>query len=547
MNLLESPLGPALVLVFGALALLLFPRRTSTWLSRSAAVVIALAALGRLIVLRASVVGPGIGWAWQPPVVAAGEIAWVGDSWAWLVGILLLIEALVALLLEEAEGRRPRSVYVATLLLAAASLLFILSANLLTLTIAWVLMDLALALRVGPVARPGVAVRAWGVNSLGAWLLLAALLAAGPAAARFAPLAGPLPTLSRTIVVLLALLRLGAYPLHLWRDPRAAQELGPAVALFLLAPTAGLWLLGRAAALGQPGWLLTRQWAALGVFALMGSALAAWTEADDARSIGWVLINRASLGLLAVVLYPAGGTAAVTWPLISLALGGAALLIGLASDARWGWHLPALAAIVALFGLPFTSGFPLRSSLARLGLAPPSGNVVLWAGLLLADSLLVAALLRSWQAVRAGSNPRPATVARVLLAALLVVPPLLVAGLRPPLVAHLIGLDPMIFGFAPASQLLQVRWSAVRWGLIIPLAFGILLAWGRTRIFAGLRGWQMAVTAVVSLEWVYRSGRRAAAIIASALRGAVAMVEGEGYLGWLVLAGLVIWVLSLRQ
>jgi len=546
-NLLESPLGPALILIFGALALLLFPRRTSTWLSRSAAVVIALAALGRMIVLRTSVVGPGVGWAWQPPVVAAGEIAWVGDGWAWLVGILLLTEALVALLLEEAEGRRPRSVYVATLLLAASCLLFVLSANLLTLTVAWVLTDLALMLRVGPIARPGAAVRAWGISSVGAWLLLVALLAAGPAAARLAPLTGPLPSLSRTVVVLLALLRLGAYPFHLWRDPRAAQELGPTVALFLLAPTAGLWLLGRAAALGQPGWLLTRQWAALGVLALIGSALTAWTEPDDARSVGWVLINRASLGLLAVVLYPAGGTVAVIWPLISLALGGAALLIGRASEARWGWHLPVAAAIVALFGLPFTSGFPLRSALARLGFSPPTGNLPLWVGFLLADSLLVAALLRSWQAARAGSQPRPATVARVLFAALLVVPPLLVAGLRPPLVAQLVGLDPMIFGFAPASELLQVRWSTVRWSLLIPIALGTLLAWGRARIFAGWRGWQMAVTAVVSLEWVYRGGRRAAAIIAGALRGAVAIVEGEGYLGWLVLAGLIIWVLSLRQ
>ena len=546
-NVLESPLGPALVLFFGALALVLFPRRTSTWLSRSAAIVVALAALGRMIVLRSSVVGPGVGWAWQPPVVAAGEIAWVGDGWAWLVGILLLTEALVALLLEEAEGRRPRSVYIATLLLTAACLLFVFSANLLTLTVAWVLMDLALALRAGPVARPGVAVRAWGINSLGTWLLLVALLAAGPAAARLAPLTGPLPQLSRTIVVVLALLRLGAYPLHLWRDPRAAQELGPAVALFLLAPTTGLWLLGRAAALGQSGWLLNSQWEALGVLALIGSALAAWTEPDDARSVGWILINRASLGLLAVVLYPAGGTAAVTWPLISLALGGAALLIGRASEVRWGWHLPVIVAIAALFGIPFTSGFPLRSGLATLGLAPPTGNLVLWIGLLLADSLLVAALLRSWQAARAANNPRPVTVVRVLAAALLVVPPLLVAGLRPPLVARLIGLDPMIFGFAPASQLLQVRWPAVRWGLFVPLVLGALLTWGRARIFTGLRGWQMAVTAVVSLEWVYRGGRRTAAIIASGLRGAVAIVEGEGYWGWLVLAGLVIWVLSLRQ
>ena len=544
MNLWETPLGPALILLAGALALLLFPRRASRWLIRSAALVIAGSALGRLLLLRAKAAGPGVGWAWQPPVVSGGEIGWVADGWSWLAGMLLLAEALVTLLLEEAEGRFPRSAYLSTLLLAATCLLFVFSANLLTLAVTWVAMDLALALRTGPIAWPGVTVRAWGVSSVGGWLLLIALLAAGPAAARLAPLTGPLPSLSRTLLVLLALLRVGAYPFHLWRDPRAAQELGPAVALFLLAPTAGLWLLGRAAELGEPGWLLTIQWAALGVLALLGSGLAAWAEPDDGRSVGWVLINRASLALLAVVLYPAGGIAATVWPLINLALGGAALLIGRASGMGWGWRLPMLAAMAALFGLPFTSGFPLRPALARL--APPDGNAILWAILLLADALLAAALLRAWQTPRGEVGLRTVTLARVLGAALLIVPPLLVAGLRPPLVAQLIGLTPLLSGFVDASHLLQVRWTAVRWSLLVPLVIGTLLAWGREHIFTGLRGWQMAVTAVVSLEWVYRGGRRVAAVLASGLRGAVAILEGEGYLGWLALAGLIIWILSLR-
>ena len=56
-------------------------------------------------------------------------------------------------------------------------------------------------------------------------------------------------------------------------------------------------------------------------------------------------------------------------------------------------------------------------------------------------------------------------------------------------------------------------------------------------------GWQRGIAAIVSLDWLYRAvaadldcGRRHLQYFAR-------LGEGEGYLGWLALAGLMLWVL----
>jgi len=91
-------------------------------------------------------------------------------------------------------------------------------------------------------------------------------------------------------------------------------------------------------------------------------------------------------------------------------------------------------------------------------------------------------------------------------------------------------------------QLQQV--SPVVWiSLLLPWAAGALLAWGRERLLAGLRGGQEVVSRAVSLEWGYGALRWAVERTADLLRGLGAVVEGEGYLGWLGLAALLGWLL----
>lgn len=546
MNAFQTPLGPALILSLGALALLILPVHASPWLRRLLATFTALLALLLTWRLWPQIGVSSVGWPWQPPIVSGRYIGWVVDGWSWLASLLLLIETTVALLLEEAEGRHRRAVYSATLFLAATCLGFVFAATLLTLLFLWFLMDLALALRAQPASHPGAFVRAWGIGSFGIWFLLAALLAAGPSASQPISLMEPIPSLSRTLLILAALLRIGIYPMHLWRDPTAADEPGPFVALFLLVPTSGLWLLGHAVSLGDGrGWSPTILWATLGVLALLGSALAAWAEGNEARSRGWILVNRASLVFLIVAFHRPPAQVGVAWALVNLALGGAALAVGHAAGEGWGWRFPIVVGAAALWGLPLTTGFPMRLSLARL--APPHGNWPLWLVLLLAETLLAAALWRNLAVQqRAVPTLHTATLARLLFAALLTTPAIIALGTLPPLLGRIIGLSSVSTDLAPLLTILKETTLPLWIHLTVPLLLGLLLAVWRKAIFTGLRGWQTAIIAIAGLEWLYRGTRRSAAWLTAGLRGGSTLFEGEGYLGWLLVIGLVIWALLSR-
>jgi len=58
-----------------------------------------------------------------------------------------------------------------------------------------------------------------------------------------------------------------------------------------------------------------------------------------------------------------------------------------------------------------------------------------------------------------------------------------------------------------------------------------------------MRGWQRGIAAIVSLEWLYQAIAGIGALAGAGLRYFAALGEGEGYLGWLALAGVVLWVL----
>jgi hypothetical protein len=56
-------------------------------------------------------------------------------------------------------------------------------------------------------------------------------------------------------------------------------------------------------------------------------------------------------------------------------------------------------------------------------------------------------------------------------------------------------------------------------------------------------GWQRGIAGLVSLEWLYQAIAFGFAAIASALQYFARLGEGEGYLGWLALGILILWVL----
>ncbi|MEI8079584.1 MAG: hypothetical protein WCH61_08160, partial [bacterium] len=65
------------------------------------------------------------------------------------------------------------------------------------------------------------------------------------------------------------------------------------LALHLIVPTTGLWLLGRIHESAGAHWLHRPEWAALGALALLGTALAAWVADDEGWRWRWIAVNRA--------------------------------------------------------------------------------------------------------------------------------------------------------------------------------------------------------------------------------------------------------------
>ena len=92
------------------------------------------------------------------------------------------------------------------------------------------------------------------------------------------------------------------------------------------------------------------------------------------------------------------------------------------------------------------------------------------------------------------------------------------------------------------AALTQMR-KSVWIGLGVSAALGVALGLLRERIFGQMAGWQRGIVAVVSLEWLYQAAAFGLNALAAALQYFARLGEGEGYLGWLALAGLVLWVL----
>ena len=540
-NFFITPLGPGFALLLGALTLT-FVRRT---LPRAVPLVIALLAIisaGGLLLRLGSLGFPSqFARPWNPVTLPGGTWLWRVDGWSWLVAVLLLLLGAVALLLawgEPQAGRAPT--LAATLILLAAASFFLFSANLLTLAASWVMLDVALGLRAA--AEGGeVGGRAWVLNGLGMLFLLGALLFAGPAGAQ-QPLSGSVAPLSVLTLLLAALLRCGAYPLHGWLMPQQRKSRSGAITLHLMAPLAGLWLLGQVHYLAGPYWLLQPAWVAVGMLGMFGSGLAAWLAEEQSSRWAWVAINRVSLAGLAAALATEKGPGAVAWPLAMLALGAGELAVGQAIGRVWGWRMPLALAVLTLIGLPGTPGFPARSALVRLASSP--GFLPFWGLVLLAETLLVAALLPELiRHSRPSPQPvAPGTAVPLITSAVLLAVPLLIWGLQPPLLASLVGLPAEGLIFQPLQgQLREATWAT--WvSLLLPWAGGALLTWRRERIFAGLRGWRRAVSRVVSLEWGYGVLGWMVEQTAAVLRGLAAVLEGEGYLGWLGLTALLGWL-----
>lgn len=579
------PLGPVAALALGALFLALGQRlivqrvlragvsgsrlddvaRTEFFLLRlrlPTALLFVAAAVALLLALRGDVGRTVLQWTWQPLTVAGSVLVWRLDGWNLLASLLLLALTAVALLIPtgqaplldvlRAGGSTARRTLrfdrldneiESTLLLAAASILFVCSGNVITLSVSWVILDAALALRVRPGISAEPAGRVWSMLSLAGLLPLLLLAVLGEQGIRTSLAGDSFSALQWWLLWLAALVRAGVYPLHFWLTGPGMTSRGGVVALSLIAPTAGLWLVARSHAVALSEWLQRPEWVALGALALLGTALVAWTTEDGAWRWRWIALNRASVMVMAAHMNAPAGPEALAWPLVAFALGGGMLALGHALRQQFGWRAPAFVAALVLWGLPGTPGF-----LARGVLVFPTGlplAIPLFAVMMIAEVLLVASL---WQVAFDAAAPRsPQALSRPLLARLWVAlatvgAPILAFGLAPRLLALLGGWG-SAESFAALTEFLASARRSVWAGLGVSAVFGIGLGLLRQQLFGGMRGWQRGIASLVSLDWFYRLIAAGLGLAAAGLQYFAVLGEGEGYLGWLLLAGLVLWIL----
>lgn len=519
-----------------------------------------LAALALLLRLRLLQV-PDLTATWSPLVIPPLQLRWSLDGWNWLALLLLTVVGLCAVLLTwRLPGPRTGAFHGLSLLLLSSAALAVVSGNLLTLSGAWIASDVLLVARAREPRVPQGAVQG-GLVAAGSLLFTLAIYITD-AAGVTAPLANaPLPTEAAVLLGLAAALRMAVYPLHQWLmgSQGTARTLGTELLLCGASLVTGGWLLGRLHEAEAGRFLVASFWPPLLVFLALVAGLAAWAmrEADCL-----VLLTSSRGGWLWLVLAmaaPGLGRDALGWGLVTAVLSIALFAVGQVLYIQWGWRLPLFLSVGLLVGGPLLAGLPVRA------LAPAQG-LPLWLLLVAADALVVATVLAPLYRPRAVANegprqpaagrppwsPAPSLVfspsgsaswmnwplVRLLVAFGLLAVPAFVWGLRPELLAQLAGFGVSLTLVEALRVTPLAQWLAM--ALVLALAFGLAWAAAQPELTRG-RG---QLGAFLRLDWALDAGLNLLTWLGNVVRMLLRTVEGEGYLGWMALLALLIWLLA---
>jgi hypothetical protein len=540
---LIQPLGPSLVLGAGMLTLLLW--RLSPWYRWGSlwAFLAHLGALGTLIALSSSSRAIiTIGRPWTSVLFdQEGGLIWQVNAWTWMGGLIIGLLALVVTLLAwDEDGRSATSYRAADLALTAVALMVVFSANLLTLASMWVLMEsVALARLIREPTYKPESGRA-GLSAASALLMALACALSGPALLE-APLAnaGFSPLVQGLLSVALAL-RAAVYPFHGWLLHSRLSSATERLSIYLIPAVTSLWLLGQVNSMMGITWMGEPQWLALLVVSLFGSAIAAWAEPDQDRSWDLVYANRAGVIFLAMSLWPGQGALPIAGWSLAFTLGVSMLFVAQLVNQTWGGRWPGALAVLTLIGYPATTGFIGQAWTARL--APPTGYAFFWIITVVADALLLATLLRGWQQASTPLTTRMSgREARLLATTVLLTVPILFIGLQPGIALRLMGLSappPGLFPFI--LHMPSVVWARLL--AVSAIALWLHYSWEPTII-----QWQelrKVVASIARLDWIYGLAQMGTHALRVFWQAVLRTVEGEGYLGWVMLTLLLFWILT---
>lgn len=546
-DLLLSPLGPTLVLLLASIFLRIVarPRRSST-LALLTLLPLALT-LTLLLVLRNEPGGQVLQTTWWPVIGQPLDVLWALDGWNWTSLVLLILVTATSILLTwRAPGNRAGAVHGLSFLFAAAVALTLVSDNLLALSGAWIATDMALLAvgRVrGPDPRPNIA-PVW-LEATSSLLVMVAIGITSFRQASASLAAVSLPPETVALLLLAAGIRMAAYPLHLWLTPNSvARDRGLQLLISGGALISGAWLLGRLASLGAMAWLADPVWMPVLTVLLLAGGLAAWLSSDRDR---FALLASARASWMWLVIAATGvaiSRDALGWALIGTVLSLMLLAVGSAIREHWGWRLPLLLAAITMAGVPLTAGMPAYA-LAK------SGNAAAYFLWLVANGLAVSAIFlanqRGEQAERQPGVNAPESsrlnwpIIRLLSALALCLIPIALWGIQPAALAR-------SAGFGVTASLLELLRLLGVFGLLAVVAT-LALGWSFAQVLqrrsASTMTWQTRVGYAFGLAWLLHAGRWVFAWIEIGGRTAFHIVEGEGYLGWVILVSVAVWLIVL--
>ena len=464
------------------------------------------------------------------PAVRQGEIgtlpswSWYMSDAGWWLGLALILLLCGGALLEWVRRDRDAlslQAVLLSLLLVGTTLLAATADSLATLLAGWLLLDgIWFVLLFVSSTRVADRSAAW-VHFLfpGATLFLLWL-----AALTLPEVSGNIgldvhgwPALTRSLLLLAALIQIGAFPFHFWRP--LSRSLSPLLALLLhtTPAVAGAALLVRVEAATDITLAFALPLTLVALLGMLWSANAAWQHSDDRPRMAALLgVGQAGLVLLAGTW--AGPDAILAEARVLLLAGGVLLVAAQLTGTDLLARLGPLLALAALAGLPLTAGFAGRTAVYDAWLDGGRWLLVLVTALLHVP-YIAAVLLLVWDKPpvalrRPQSGPALVTTVALLLPAL---------GL---------------LTFSDLAGASIIAWFAV----LLPAGAAMLLVYYLEETDAARQTVREALSLPFDSGPYLRSLYNAVRAVPLALREAIAILEGERGLLWLLLFLLLIWL-----
>jgi formate hydrogenlyase subunit 3/multisubunit Na+/H+ antiporter MnhD subunit len=536
------PLIPIIFLLLGALAV---GASNLARLNRPTLVMIitSLAALAILLTVQHTEPTTQIVAAWQPVSVFTVPLSFRVDQAAWLIALgFMLILTATAFTWRAYPGRQRPAPRALSLLLIAAAIAGVFASNLLTLAIAWGVLDLifvsALLLRSGPeVGRRAALAIVFNVSST-VCVWIAALLIENQANSLYWHLfnaqEGP-----RLWLTAAAVLRIGLYPFHQWLPVELSREPDRSVLLFTVPSAAGLALWTRmtlAHALPSESIVLP-----LSIFSALVGAGLAWRAPQPRAGLPYVALGLSGLVVLGAPTHAQPGVmiaATLNWMFMLTSLFISRDLI----RQKPYWSAGVFVAILSLAGLPGTLGFAMLQPLY----AHLVGNKqwLLLAACALAEAGFIATTVRlllkySEESLPQGWHRQASWGLAIAIGAV----PLILLVFLPEAIPGLPAVGDML------SNLSLIGLIA----MLASIGLGVYGAWraqtaaSRSKPTSTSRTitWQ----AVLRLEWLNNVLFYSIDVLTGVLRAVARVIEGEGGLLWtlaLVVIALVLYSEALK-